>query len=154
MENLSQSEVTERADTSITLFNFDTPKDPDKIFIVPPYDHEKPNSFERHVNQISSSLTGDLTGKKRLFLGNCMRLQNHIQNAPVDVAVGGDGKDFPALAALGGVLHSLMILMPWTEFLQPTKTTPTVHDPMNEMREDDEVWWENESDDGELSRTC
>ena len=145
----------ERADTSLTLFNHGTTKDPDKISAVNPYDQEKPNSFERHVNQISSSLAADpTTGKKRLHIGECARLRNYVHNAPADVAVKGNNKNHPALSALGGLIYTLMIMRPWTEFLQPTKTTPTVHDPMNEMREDDEVWWENESDDdGVLTRT-
>ncbi len=124
-------------------------KDPDKIFVVAPYDFEKPNAFERHVNQIFSSLTVDpATGKKRLKVGECTRLRNHIQNAPVDVAVKGDIKDYPALAALGGVVHSLMMLMPWLGFSKPERTTPTIQDPLTELQEDhDQDWWENESDD-------
>ncbi len=139
----------ERADTSVTLFNHEATKDPDKIFVVAPYDFEKPNAFERHVNQIFSSLTVDpATGKKRLKVGECTRLRNHIQNAPVDVAVKGDIKDYPALAALGGVVHSLMMLMPWLGFSKPERTTPTIQDPLTEPQKDhDQDWWENESDD-------
>ena len=150
----------ERADTSVILFNTETTKDPDKIFVVQPYDFEKPNAFERHVNQIFSSLAVDpTTGKKRLYLGECTKLRNHIQNAPVDVAVKGDSKDFPALAALGGVVHNLMMLMPWLEFVKPQRTVPTVYDPLTKLEDDYEpAWWENdeqdEHDDGELVPTC
>jgi len=127
----------ERADTSVTLFNHETTKDPDKIFVVQPYDFEKPNAFERHVNQIFSSLTVDpATGKKRLYLSNCTRLQNYIQNASVDAAVKGDSKDYPALSALGGLIHTLMMLMPWSEFVKPERTFPTVYDPLTELDDD------------------
>lgn len=99
------------------------------------------------------------TGKKRLYLGKCTRLRNYIQSAPVDTATKGSVKDYPALAALGGVVHTLMMLMPWLEFVKPERTVSTFQDPFTELQEDHErAWWENdeleECDDGKLVGTC
>ena len=151
----------ERADTSVSLFNsqVEPTENHNKIYVAAPYDFEKDNALERYISQISSSLTADpKTGRKRLSLGGCIKLRNYLQNTPSDAAIKGTVKDYPAIAGLGGVLHTLMMLIPWTEFLQPTKTIPTVYDPLQEDYDQD--WWENESDDdqeyddGELVRTC
>jgi len=137
----------ERSDTFVHLFNHETPKDPDRVYVVGAYDHDKPNAFERYVNQIFSSLTDDpTTGKKRLQIGGCVKLLNYLQTAPVDVATKGSAKEYPALSALGGLIHTLMMLMPWTEFLKPERTVSTINDPLNDMQEDYD-WWESGSHD-------
>ena len=139
----------ERSDTFVNLFNYrgDEAKDPDSVYIAAPYDFERQNAFERYTNQIWGNLTVDPTsGGKRLYLGDCVKLRNHIQNTPTDVATKGNVKDYPAIAALGGVVHSLMMLMPWMEFARPERTVPTMRDPLNELQENQgRALWEEEN---------
>jgi hypothetical protein len=157
-----------RSDTFVNLFNYreDAGKDPDSVYIAQPYDFDRPNAFERYTNQIWGNLTVDpISGGKRLYLGDCVKLRNHIQNTPTDAATKGNVKDYPAIAALGGVVHSLMMLMPWLEFARPERVTPTMHDPVADLQEAQErCLWEEEDgiygygefdeyDDGELVRT-
>ena len=158
----------ERSDTFVNIFNYrgDEAKDPDSVYIAAPYDFERPNAFERYSNQIWSGLAVDpVSNRKRLYLGGCVKLRNYIQNTPTDVATKGNIKDYPAIAALGGVVHSLMMLMPWLEFARPEGTVPTIRDPLNELQENQEraLWGEengiygygemDEYDDGELVST-
>ena len=157
----------ERSDTFVNLFNYleDVSKDPDSVYISPPYDFERPNAFERYSNQIWGSLAADSSGRKRLYLGNCIKLRNHIQNTPSDAAVKGSSMDYPAITALGGVVHSLMMLRPWLEFSRPERAVPTCYDPLRELQEDQSrALWEfengsqvygdmNEYDDGGLVST-
>ena len=141
----------ERSDTFVNLFNSREGggKDPDSVYISPPYDFERPNVFERYTNQIWSSLTVDhKTSKKRLYLGDCVKLRNCIQNTPTDAATKGNVKDYPAIVALGGVVHSFMMLMPWMEFARPERVTPTMHDPVADLQEAQErALWEVENAD-------
>ena len=157
----------ERSDTFINLFNYrgDISKDPDSVYVSPPYDFEKQNAFEFYSNQIWSCLALDSSGKKRLYLGNCIKLRNHIQNTPSDAALKGNIQDYPAIAALGGVVHSLMMLRPWLEFSRPERTIATIQDPLEELQEQhDRAFWEaengiygfedlDECDDGKLVST-
>ena len=156
-----------RSDTFVNIFNYreDVSKDPNSVYVSPPYDFERPNAFERYSNQIWGSLAADSSGRKRLYLGNCIKLRNHIQNAPSDAAVKGSVKDYPAIAALGGVVHSLMMLRPWLEFSRSERAVPTFYDPLKELQEDQgRALWEEENgiygygdmdeyDDGELLST-
>ena len=99
-------------------------------------------------------------------MDNCVKLRNQIQNTPTDAAVKGSVKDYPAIVALGGVVHSLMMSRPWLVFSRPERTVPTIQqDPLNELLEDQErALWESENgiydygdmaeyDDGELVST-
>ena len=82
-----------------------------------------------------------------------------------NVAVKGAIEDYPALAALGGVVHSLMMLRPWLEFSRRERTIATIQDPLEELQEQhDRAFWEAENgiygfedldeyDDGELVAT-
>ena len=157
-----------RSDTFVNLFNYreDAGEDPDSVYLAQPYDFDRPNAFERYTNQIWNSLTVDPTsGEKRLYLGDCVKLRNYIQNTPADASAKGNVKDYPAIVALGGVVHSLMMLMPWLEFARPEGTVPTIRDPLNEFQENqDRALWEEENgiygygdmdeyDDGELVST-
>jgi len=156
----------ERTDTFVNLFNQKVrpTKKSDTVHVVAPHDFEKKNAFERYASQIWNGLNRDPAGKKRLCLGDCTRLRNHILSAPVDAATKGTIEEYPAIAALGGVVHTLMMLMPWTQFLKPERTIPTVHDPLTGLREDHErALWETgshdygeqeEYDNGGLVRTC
>jgi hypothetical protein len=139
----------ERSDTFVNLFNYreDASKDPDSVYIVAPYDFDRPNAFERYTNQIWSGLATDpVSNRKRLYLGDCVKLRNYIQNTPTDAATKGNVKDYPAIVALGGVVHSLMMLMPWLEFARPERVTPTMHDPVSDLQEAQEcALWEEEN---------
>ena len=158
----------ERFDAIVNDFNQDlTVKDDTAqgIYLVPPYGHQKSNAFEIWVNSIRGCLKRDASNKPELYLGDCTKLRNYLQSSPFDVAVKGAIEDYPALAALGGVMHSLMMLRPWLEFARPERTVPTVHDPIQNLQEQNErALWEveNESydygdmdeyDDGELVST-
>lgn len=140
----------ERADTFTNLFNYgqDSKKDPDRVYVAAPYDFERPNAFERYCHQVWDSLMPDpTTGEKRLFLDACVKLRNHIQNTPGEAATKGDLKDYPAIFALGGVVHSLMMLQPWFAFSNPERTVHTIQDdPLAAQQEDMErVLWEEET---------
>ena len=157
----------ERSDTFVNLFNYleDVSKDPGSVYIAAPYDFDRPNAFERYSNQIWGSLTADSSGRKRLYLDACVKLRNHIQNTPPDAAAKGDIKDYPAIATLGGVAHSLMMLRPWLEFSRRERAIATIQDPLEELQEQhDRAFWEAENgvygsetldeyDDGELVST-
>ena len=73
-----------------------------------------------------------------------MKLRNYIQNTPTDAATKGNVKDYPAIVALGGVVHSLMMLMPWMEFARPERTIRTLNDPVADLQEAQErgLWAE------------
>jgi hypothetical protein len=121
----------ERFDTFVADFNHNLElegENAEGIYLVPPHDYQKTNAFEIWLNRIHSSLTRDASGKKALFLGGCDKLRNHIQNLPHDAAAKGSIEDYPAITALGGTLHSLMMLRPWMQFLNHEETIPTVKD--------------------------
>ena len=67
----------------------------------------------------------------------------------------GNLKDYPAILALGGVVHSLRMLRPWLEFARPERVAPTMHDPVSDLQEaqDRALWEMDEYDDGELVST-
>lgn len=120
----------ERFDTFVTDFNHKLELKDEKVdgvYLSPPHDSEKPNAFEIWLNRIKSCL-GDASGKKTLHLENCNRLRNHIQNLPPNAAKKGSIQDYPAIACLGGVVHSLMIRRPWLKFVEGEKTVPTQKD--------------------------
>jgi hypothetical protein len=158
----------DRFDAIVNDFNHYLTARDDKtqgIYLVPPYDHQKPNAFEIWVNSIRGCLKRDASNKPTLYMGNCTRLRSYIQTSPFDVAVKGSIEDYPALAALGGVVHSLMMLRPCLEFARPERVTPTMHDPVADLQEAQErALWEMENgiygsgefdeyDDGELVST-
>ena len=158
----------ERFDAIVNDFNHGLETHNDKaqgIYLVPPYDHQETNAFEIWVNSIRGCLKRDASNKPELYLGSCTKLRNYLQSSPFDVAVKGSIEDSPALAALGGVVHSLMMLRPWLEFTRPERTVPTVHDPIQDLQEENgRALWEmedggfgygdmDEYDDGELVST-
>ena len=121
----------ERFATFVSDFNHQLELNEQKvegIYLSPPHDYDKQNAFEIYLNRVRASLTRDAVGKKVLYLGNCVKLRNHIQNLPHDSAVKGSIEDYPAITALGGTIHSLMILRPWMQFLDREKTVPTMRD--------------------------
>jgi len=85
------------------------------LFITPPYDFELSNSFEIYLNQIRTCLSTDQSGTKRLYLGEAKGLVNHIKNLPPDILTKGKIQDYPAIAALGFVIHTLTVSKPWEQ---------------------------------------
>lgn len=82
------------------------------FFMAVPADYEQPNAFEIYLRRIQSCLVAREGGKKGLVLGPCHRLQNHLQNVPAD-ATKRSADEYPAVAALGYVLHSIKTVQPW-----------------------------------------
>ena len=80
-------------------------------------DFDKPNHFEIYVRRIQSCLSPDDSGNKTLYLGTCDRLRNYLQILPSEAAIKGTDEDYPAIAALGYVIHSLSACKPWTTFV-------------------------------------
>lgn len=130
----------ERADTFVNLFNFTESvkeKDPDSIYLAPPYDFERKNAFERFLNQIWTCLQTDVkSGEKKLQLGSCDKLRNWIHNTLLDSPVKGDVKDFPAIAALGGVVHVLVNRIYSLQSQKKEKTVPTLKDDVTAAQEE------------------
>jgi len=121
----------ERFDTFVSDFNHKFELEDEKaegIYLSPPHDFQKSNAFEIYLNRVKASLTRDDKGVKTLYLGDCDKLRNHIQNLPHDAAVKGSIEDYPAITALGGTVHSLIMLRPWMQFGEREKTIPTIKD--------------------------
>lgn len=151
----------ERTDTFVNLFNQKSPKDSGRVYPVGAHDSERENAFERYASQVWRWLTVDsVTGKKELYLGPCNNLRNYIQNTPSDATAKGSVRDYPALAALGGVVHTLMMLRPWLKFVESERTVPTIKDPLARLEDDHEKAYfeiygdQDEDDTGDLVRTC
>jgi hypothetical protein len=118
----------EKFDTFVAGFNHKLKLEDEKvggIYLSPPHDYQKPNAFEIWSNRIQSCL-GNASKKKTLYLGNCNGLRNHIQNFPHDGAAKGSIENYPAIACLGGVIHSLMMLRPWLKFAKREKVVSTM----------------------------
>lgn len=89
-------------------------KQAEGIHIASPVDFDKPNHFEIYVRRIQSCLSPNDSGNKSLYLGDCDRLRNYLQVLPSDAAIKGTVEDYPAIAALGFLVHSLSAYKPWT----------------------------------------
>ena len=121
----------ERFATFVSDFNHELAqkdKEAEGIYLSPPYDTDKSNAFEIWLNRIHACLAPDATGNKTLYLGDCKRLRNHIQNLPHDAVAKASLENYPAITCLGGLVHSLMMLRPWMKFLNREETLPTVKD--------------------------
>lgn len=158
----------QRFETFVADFNHKFGLEDEKakgIYLAPPHDYDKHNAFEIWLNRVRASLTRDASGKKALYLRDCDKLRNHIQNLPHDSAVKGSIEDYPAITSLGGTIHSLMMLKPWLRFLNREETVPTVKDDyvdfaqgeheqvMRDLYGEDDYGDMEEYDDGELVST-
>jgi hypothetical protein len=87
------------------------------VWIYQPDDFDRPDHFEIYVRQIRECLTPDDSGKKRLYIGKCKKLKNHLQNFSSDfikkLKTKRKVKDYPAVFALGGLIHTLLERKPW-----------------------------------------
>ena len=84
------------------------------FLISPPPDFDKPNNFEIYFNRIESCLNERNAGKVRLIIGGNNKLRNHLINQPPD-ASSKSVDDYPAISALGYVVHALMTVQPWKQ---------------------------------------
>jgi len=108
----------ERFQTFVTDFNQEMERNEENfkwLSLSPPRDHERSNAFEIWVNAVRACLSRDTSGEKVLYLGNCQKLRNHIQNLPPDAAIKGSIEQYPAISCLGGLVHSLVIRKPWLD---------------------------------------
>ena len=90
------------------------------FYIYPPYDFDKLNHFEIYVHQVRTSLIPkEETGKKELILGNNDKIKNYLQTlSKADEArldMKRRAKEFPAVFALGCLVHTLLQTRPWLE---------------------------------------
>ena len=87
------------------------------FYIYPPYDFEKLNHFEIYVQQIRTSLIPRADIGKKLFLGDNDKIKNAINtmsNAAVSkLDMKRRAKEYPAVFALGGLVHTLLHKRPW-----------------------------------------
>jgi len=101
----------------------------DGVYPSAPLDFQQPNHFELYKRRVQSLLTRNDAGSKSLILGECSLLRNYLQNLPADA------EECPAVTALGGAIHSLMVCIPWTVRTQVQEATiPTVDDFENYAR--------------------
>lgn len=107
----------ERFLTLVGDFNLKHSKDNKHgVYIAPPPDLDQPDHFEIFMRRLQG-LLGSRKAGKRLFLEGSTPLQNQLQNLPPDAL--DDADRFPALLALGGLVHHLMSVKPW---MQPTSS--------------------------------
>lgn len=155
----------ERVSTLVNDFNQHLDSMERGIYIAAPYDSDKQNAFEIWANRVQACLPKDDPDKKILHLGECNQLINHMLSLTPDAALKGSIEDYPAIASLGGVVHSLMIQQPWLKFAKREKTVPTIKDDLADLvqREHEQVMRDlygeddygdmEEYDDGELVST-
>lgn len=103
-------------------------KQADGIHIASPADFDKPEHFEIYVRRIESCLSPNDSGNKSLYLGACDRLRNYLQILPSDAAIKGAIEDYPAIAALGFLVHSLSAYKPWTTNVNKESLVSTLDD--------------------------
>lgn len=139
-------------------------KSEDYLIVSPAYDFEKPNRGEIYLQRIFELLKPGASGKKRLFLGGCNKLHDHLRDLPHYPSQIIQVERWPAVAALGYAVHTLLVYKPWLRFLQPQRLMSTVPEdeflsrPLHEQQEIMKLlnltWEEDESnDDGSLVDT-
>ena len=140
----------------VTDFNANR-RSEDLLVVTVPYDFEKPNRGEIYLQRIFELLKPGASGKKRLSLGGCNKLRGNISDFPHGAAQIGQVERWPAVAALGYAVHTMLVYKPWLRFLKPQKLVSTVPDdellsrPLREQQEIMKllnlVWEDDESDD-------
>jgi hypothetical protein len=132
----------ERFSPILTDFNHGR-KHQDALIVSTPYDFERLNRSEIYLQRIFELLRPARSGEKRLFLGGCRRLQGCLRDLPHDAAQAGQIEQWPAAAALGYCVHTLLVLKPWLRFVKHQKLVSTRSDdddnflalPLHEQRE-------------------
>lgn len=95
------------------------------IFLAPPADFNLPNRSEIYLERIKSLLRKDENGEKRLSLGSCKKLRTYLQDLPAD-ADKHHVEEYPAVAALGYAVHSILSLRPWMSFVKHEQGIATI----------------------------
>lgn len=117
----------ERFITAISDFNqkISQPRTEKGIYLAPPADFYLSNQSEVYLERTKSLLRKDENGEKRLSLGSCKKLRTHLQDLPADA-----GKhqieEYPAVAALGYAVHSILSLRPWMRFVKHEQGIRTI----------------------------
>ena len=119
----------ERFITAIGDFNqkVSQPRTEKGIYLAPPADFQLPNRSEIYLERIKSLLRKDETGEKRLSLGLCKKLRTQLQDLPAD-ADKYQIEVYPAVAALGYAVHSILSLRPWMSFVKHEQAIRTIRD--------------------------
>jgi hypothetical protein len=117
----------ERFITAISDFNqkVSQPRTEKGIYLAPPADFHLPNRSEIYLERIKSLLRKDEKGEKRLSLGTCKKLRTHLQDIPAD-ADKYQIEVYPAVAALGYAVHSILSLRPWMRFVKHEQGIRTI----------------------------
>jgi hypothetical protein len=111
---------TERFSTVVVDFNHNL-KRSDAMLLSDPYDFQRPNHSEIYLQRIL-----ELVGDRRLRLGGCSRLKGCLRDLPHDAAQAGQIEQWPAAAALGYVVHTLLVLKPWLRFVKQQRLVSTM----------------------------
>jgi len=89
------------------------------FWIYSPDDFYEKDHFETYVRQVLAALTKDETGHKMLIIGQNEKIRNHIQTLSNDsvtrLEMRQRAKEYPAMFALGGLVHTLLQRKPWLE---------------------------------------
>lgn len=84
-------------------------EDESQAFIVsPPDDYESSNSFDIYMGRLRTVLSAKA---KRLYINNNTIIKNRIVSF---------SRDDPAIMALGGLIHTLLLRQPWMEQAIPS----------------------------------
>jgi hypothetical protein len=110
----------ERFSTVVVDFNQNL-KPQDSMLLSDPYDFQRPNRTEIYLQRIF-----ELIGSRRLFLGGCGRLKGCLRDLPHDAAQTGQIEHWPAAAALGYAVHTLLVLKPWLRFVKQQRLVSTM----------------------------
>jgi len=110
----------ERFSTVAVDFNHNL-KRSDAMVLSDPYDFQRPNRTEIYLQRIF-----ELIASRRLFLGDCSRLKGCLRDLPRDAAQTGQIEQWPAAAALGYAVHTLLVLKPWLRFVKQQRLVSTM----------------------------
>ena len=83
-------------------------RDNQAFIISPPNDFEHPQAFDLFIDQMRSVVSGS---NKRLYFG-----QGNI----IKKRLGAFHRDDPVMTAVGGLVHTLLMRMPWMEQTSPS----------------------------------
>jgi len=87
------------------------------FWIYTPWDFEKRDHFETYAQQVKTVLRPDETGLPKLIIGNNHKIRNHAQTLSNDAITRLEmrqrAKEYPAMFALGGLVHTLVMQKPW-----------------------------------------
>lgn len=80
------------------------------FFLTHPPQYRDTDCFAAYCRTVYSLLRLE---RKRLILGDCVRLRSHLSELGSLAAVTGKGEDYPGISALGYVISALITYEPW-----------------------------------------